>query len=138
MSDRTNTVELRVRYSETDQMRVVYHSNYLIWCEIGRTEYLRALGKRYRDLESNGSTLAVAEASVRYHAAARYDDLIRVETTLESVGSRTITFVYVISNAETGGRLASARTKLISIDSAGSVVTIPRNVRESLATGLAD
>jgi len=119
-------------------MRVVYHSNYLIWCEIGRTEYLRALGKRYRDLESNGSTLAVAEASVRYHAAARYDDLIRVETTLESVGSRTITFVYVISNAETGGRLASARTKLISIDSAGSVVTIPRNVRESLATGLAD
>ncbi len=138
MSDRANTVELRVRYSETDQMRVVYHANYLVWCEIGRTEYLRALGKRYRDLESDGSTLAVAEASVRYHAAARYDDLIRVVTTLESVGSRTITFAYAISNAETGGRLASARTKLISIDATGSVVTIPRDVRESLGPGLAD
>ena len=118
-------------------MRVVYHANYLVWCEIGRTEYLRALGKRYRDLESSGSTLAVAEAYVRYHAAARYDDLVRVQTTLESVGSRTITFAYVISNAETGGRLASARTKLISIDAAGAVVIIPRDVRESLAKGLA-
>ena len=79
-------VEIRVRYGETDQMGVVYHAEYLVWCEIGRTEYIRAAGLAYAEMERRGTTLAVADASLRYHAPARYDDRVRVETSLRSVG----------------------------------------------------
>src|SRR5216117_3438237 len=102
----THTVEFRVRYAETDQMGVVYHTNYLVWCEIGRTELIRALsGVSYASLEAEGVGLAVAELSIRYHGAARYDNLIRVKTTLTDARSRSVTFEYLISNAETGERL---------------------------------
>ena len=103
-----HTVEFRVRYAETDQMQVVYHSNYLIWCEIGRTEFIRALGTPYADLEQQNVTLAVVEASIRFHSAARYDNMIRVTTTISEVRSRTLTFDYVITNAETGEKFVTA------------------------------
>lgn len=124
---------LRVRYAETDQMGVVYHSHYLVWCEMGRTDYIRALGKTYAELEREGVGLAVADASIRYHAPARYDDRIRVETTLDSVRSRAITFDYVITNADTGDRLVSARTTLVSIDDAGRPVALPPATRDLLS-----
>ena len=60
--------EFRVRYSETDQMGVVYHAEYLVWCEVGRTDYIRSLGLPYAELERRGTALAVAEASIRYHS----------------------------------------------------------------------
>jgi acyl-CoA thioester hydrolase len=126
-------VELRVRYAETDKMAVVYHSHYLVWCEIGRTDHIRGSGTSYREMEEAGITLAVAEASIRYRAPARYDDRIRVETIVSDVGSRTITFDYTISNADSGERLATARTVLISLDPRGKVVKLPDDVRERLA-----
>ena len=129
-------VEIRVRYGETDQMGVVYHANYLVWCEIGRTEYIRALGTSYRDMERAGVKLAVAEALVRYHAPARYDDRVCVETTVERVGSRMIVFAYVVTNADTGERLATAGTSLIAIDDDGKVVAMPRALRATLARGV--
>src|SRR5215469_14769163 len=118
MAGRSTTTELRVRYAETDQMGVVYHSNYLIWCEIGRTDYIRALGTPYAVLERNGVALAVSQATLRCHAPARYDDVVRVETYLTEVKSRTVTFDYVIVNANTGARLATASTTLVSLDRA--------------------
>lgn len=121
--------EFRVRYSETDQMRVVYHAEYLVWCEVGRTDFIRALGLPYAELERRGTALAVAEATIRYHAPARYDDLVRVETRLSDVRSRAITFEYLIRNGETGKRLASARTVLVSLDSSGRPVPLPAEVR---------
>ena len=70
---------LRVRYAETDQMGVVYYANYLIWMEVGRVEYCRAAGIRYRDMEDDdGILLVVAEANCRYLAPARYDDEVRI------------------------------------------------------------
>jgi acyl-CoA thioester hydrolase len=130
---RTTSVELRVRYAETDRMGVVYYAHYLVWCEIGRTDYIRGSGMTYREMEERGITLAVAEANVRYAAPARYDDLVRVETTLSEIGSRTLTFDYRIANAETGARLATARTVLVSVDKAQRVTVLPREVRERLA-----
>jgi acyl-CoA thioester hydrolase len=124
--------ELRVRYSETDQMGVVYHTNYLVWCEIGRTDFIRRSGATYADLERRGVLLAVSEATIRYHAAARYDDLIRVETTLAAVRSRAVTFDYVITNGETGERLASARTSLVSLDPNGRPTKLPDDFRRRL------
>lgn len=119
MTGRTTT-SFRVRYGETDQMGVVYHPNYLVWCEVGRTELIRGLGLSYAELERRGTYLAVAEATVRYGAAARYDDLIRVDTVLDHVRSRSLAFAYEIHRMEpTPARLATARTTLVSIDSNG-------------------
>lgn len=134
MTHRTSHVEFRVRYAETDQMGVVYHSHYLVWCEVGRTEHLRSLGTDYATVERAGTTLAVAEASLRYHAPARYDDLVRIETTLSSVRSRVITFDYVITNADTGDRLVTARTALIALTPAGKPHALSPRMRELLET----
>ncbi len=113
-------------------MGVVYYANYLVWCEVGRVEFLRAHGRSYAVLEADGTGLAVAEASVRYLAPARFDELVRVETILAGVRSRTITFDYVISNADSGTRLATAQTALVSIDATGRLTAIPREFRLAL------
>ena len=128
--------ELRVRYAETDRMGVVYYANYLVWCEVGRVELLRALGRSYAALESEGVGLAVSEARVRYLSPARFDDVIRIETTLTGVRSRAITFDYLITNAESGARLATAHTALVSIDAAGRLVAIPTPFRSALDRAL--
>ncbi|HZI42436.1 MAG TPA: thioesterase family protein [Gemmatimonadaceae bacterium] len=125
----THDIELRVRYAETDQMGVVYHANYLIWCEMGRTDFIRKLGVSYADMERSGIQLAVSELSARFHAAARYDDLICVHTILADVRSRMIVFEYVISNAATEQRLVSARTTLVSLDRGGKPIALPPDVR---------
>lgn len=122
-----NVVRLRVRYAETDQMGVVYHANYLVWCEIGRTELMRALGSSYSEIERNGVLLAVSDASLRFHASARYDDEILVETTLVEVRSRSITFSYRILRAGAGEpeRLVSARTTLVALGREGRPRSMP-------------
>ncbi len=132
----THATELRVRYAETDRMGVVYYANYLVWCEVGRVELLRSLGRSYAALEADGIGLAVSEATVRYLSPARFDDVVRVATTLTGVRSRAVTFDYVITNAESGTRLATAHTALVSIDSAGRLVAIPTEFRDALARAL--
>ena len=122
-------IEFRVRYAETDQMGVVYHTNYLIWCEMGRTDFIRARGMSYAEMEQSGIGLAVSDLSARFHAAARYDDIIHVRTTLAELRSRSITFAYVITKAATGLRLVTARTVLVSIDAAGRPTSLPASVR---------
>jgi acyl-CoA thioester hydrolase len=114
-------------------MGVVYHTNYLIWCEVGRTDYIRSVGTPYARLEREGVALAVAEATLRCHAPARYDDPIRVETVLSAIKSRTLTFDYLVMHAGTGERLASARTVLVSLDRDGRVTALPSALRELLA-----
>lgn len=124
----SHSVELRVRYPETDQMGFVYHGHYLAWCDIGRTELIRTLGKSYAELEREGTLLAVSDASLRYHAPARYDDLVRVETRVEEVRSRTITFAYTIFRVvedRPPERLVTARTTLISLTREGTPQRIP-------------
>jgi acyl-CoA thioester hydrolase len=128
----THVTELRVRYAETDRMGIVYYANYLVWCEVGRVEFMRALGGSYAELEAQGYGLAVAEATVRYLAPARFDDPVRIETSLVGVRSRAVTFEYVISHAETGTRLATAHTALVSIDRTGRPTALPPEFRELL------
>jgi len=122
-------VEFRVRYAETDQMGVVYHTNYLVWCEVGRTDFIRARGMSYAEMERSGVGLAVSELTARYHGAARYDDVVRVRTTLAEIRSRSITFDYLITDAATGRRLVTARTALVSIDRDGRPTALPASVR---------
>lgn len=124
---RRSVTTLRVRYAETDQMGVAYHTHYLVWCEIGRTDYIRALGTSYAELERSGLVLAVAEAGVRFLAPARYDDLVRVTTWIDRLQSRTITFGYEIARLDQGAthRLGTATTKLIALDRHGKPRTFP-------------
>lgn len=133
----TSEVEFRVRYAETDQMQVVYHANYLVWCEIGRTDLIRKLGASYADIEKQGISLAVVDATLRYHGAAKYDDMIRVRTILREARSRSVTFEYTIENAVTGARLVTASTTLASINREGRLVSMPDKLRKSLEAAIA-
>src|SRR5437870_13735176 len=93
----SNETTFRVRYAETDQMGVVYYANYLIWMELGRAEYCRAAGVRYRDMEVNdGVLLAVVEAHCRYLSPARYDEEILVATSVTRSNRRLVEFAYDI------------------------------------------
>lgn len=126
MSRRISSSTLRARYAETDQMGVVHHSAYVVWCEVGRTDYIRELGTTYAEIEREGVYLAVADVQVRYGAAAHYDDLIRVETWVDAVKSRTITFGYEIRRLEPEpAAIARATTTLISIDGDGRPRRLP-------------
>lgn len=132
------TLEFRVRYAETDQMGVVYHANYLIWCEVGRTELIRERFVSYAEVERSGVVLAVADAALRFHAPARYDDLIRVETRVASVRSRTVAFEYTIYRIPEEGepeRLVTASTTLIALDRESRPRTMPSELVESLRHG---
>jgi acyl-CoA thioester hydrolase len=133
----TSEIEFRVRYAETDQMGVVYHANYLVWCEIGRTDLIRRVGTSYADIEKQGIALAVVDAALRYHGAARYDDMIRVRTVLSDARSRSVTFDYTIENAETGARLVTAHTTLAAINGDGKLIALPPQLRQSLEAAVA-
>src|SRR5512145_2706979 len=104
---------VRVNYSETDQMGVVYHARYLVWLDIARTEHLRRSGMSYRDLEAEGLRLAVSDVSVRYRQPARYDDPIRIRCWVRDVASRRVEFGYAVEHAADGRLLATASTGLL-------------------------
>jgi acyl-CoA thioester hydrolase len=104
-------IRLRVRYAETDQMGVVYHANYLVWMEMGRVEFCRSQGVRYRDLEEQDRIyLTVAEASCRYLSPARYDDEVMVRTSVMQGNARLVRFGYEIRLADSGRLLATGST----------------------------
>jgi acyl-CoA thioester hydrolase len=132
--------EIRVRYAESDQMGVAYHANYLVWCEVGRTDLIRQLGMTYAEMERQGILLAVADAHVRYHASARYDDVVRIATRCTGVRSRMVTFTYELTRVRpeggAGERLASATTTLVSLDASGRPAALPDAVRALLERAL--
>jgi acyl-CoA thioester hydrolase len=130
---RESVTEIRVRYGETDQMGVVYHANYIVWCEIGRTEYIRQCGMSYAELERTGTTLAVTDITLRLHASARYDEIVRITTRLASLRSRAVAFSYEITRPADGVRIASASTTLTSLSADGRVVSLPAAVKALLA-----
>ena len=87
---------MRVRYAETDQMGVVYHANYFVWFEVGRTDLLRQLGWTYREMERAGVRLPVIEAHCAYHRPARYDDELEIRTTGRLVSPVRMAFDYEV------------------------------------------
>jgi acyl-CoA thioester hydrolase len=102
---------VRVRYAETDQMGVVYHSNYLVWFEVGRVEMIRQMGISYKDMErEEGCGIAVAEVVARYKVPARYDDELTIRTTLRSVRGSLIRFGYEVVRVEDGMLLCVGET----------------------------
>jgi acyl-CoA thioester hydrolase len=122
----SHQTRFRVRYAETDQMGIVYYANYLVWMEVGRAEYCRALGFRYKDMEqADGILLAVVDAHCRYVSPARYDDEVCVETAILESNRRMVEFQYEIRDAKDGRRLATGETRHIFLDPAHKPVKLP-------------
>ncbi len=121
-----NESRLRVRYAETDQMGVVYHSNHFVWFEIGRVELLRQLGFSYREMEQDdGCFIAVVDARCRYRAPAHYDDEIIVRTHLKNVRDSVIHFGYELVRVGDGILLAEGETTHIVTDAEMKMVALP-------------
>src|SRR5512135_2664047 len=113
----TGETTIRVRYVETDQMGVVYHSNFIIWFEVGRVELLRQLGFRYRDMEEQDDChIAVVDVKLRYKAPARYDDEILVRTQLKNMRESLLHFTYEIVRATDNTLLCEGETTHIVVD----------------------
>ena len=97
MAPKIHTTEIKVRYAETDNMGIVYYANYLVWFEVGRTEYLLSQGMDYRDVEKDGLFMAVVEAHCVYKAPARYGETVVVSTWPADVRNSSLTFAYKVT-----------------------------------------
>ena len=130
---RTTTSAVRVRYAETDQMGVVYYANYLVWFEVGRTDWLRATGWSYREMEVDGLALPVIEAHCAYRQSAKYDDEIDVRTRAARVSAVRIQFDYEVVRRADGVVMATGHTVHATIDRHGRPVRLPERVKDLFA-----
>lgn len=137
MGEATESVEIRVRYAETDQMGRAHHSHYLVWCELGRTAYMRGRGIAYAQLERDGLLLPVGRATLEYRRGVGYDDAVRIETTVTQIRSRSVVFGYRLTHGESGDVIALASTELYCTNAAGRPMRIPADLRSALEAAAA-
>jgi len=125
---------LRVRYAETDAMGIVYHTNYIIWFEVGRGEFFRQRGGDYRQFEEDGVYLPVTEVDARFVAPARYDDLVVVRTSVEELRSRSVTMCYEVLMKESGQILVTGHTKHFCVDGEGRIQRFPPDLVDAFSS----
>jgi acyl-CoA thioester hydrolase len=118
--------ELRVRYQETDQMGVVYHTNYLNWFEIGRTEWIRAMGITYKELERRGLLLPLTDAEIKFSLPARYDDQVTIYTKMSEYSNVRVKFCSEIRR----------HTEPSQTNEKSKWVTVPEPSGELLVSGI--
>lgn len=122
------TATIRVRYGETDCMRVVYYANYLVWFEVGRTEWLRQAGWSYREMEQDGVALPVIEVHCEYRQPARYDDAVEIRTQARVLTPVRVRFDYALARQPDGLILAEGHTVHATLDAVGRPRRIPARV----------
>jgi acyl-CoA thioester hydrolase len=126
-----DAARIRVRYAETDRMGVVYYANYLVWFEVGRTDWLRQTGESYRDMErTHGVTLPVIEAHCEYRQPARYDDELEIRTRATLLSPVRIRFDYEVVRGD--DVLAAGHTVHAALDTEGKPRRLPTHVRQLL------
>jgi acyl-CoA thioester hydrolase len=128
----SSTSVVRVRYAETDKMGVVYYAHYLVWFEIGRTDWLRDTGWTYRAMEAGGLALPVIESHCEYKLGAQYDDEIEIRTVARLVSPVRIAFDYQLVRRTDGAAIASGYTVHATINTAGRPTRLPAQMRELL------
>lgn len=133
----STTIEVRVRYAETDRMGHAHHTHHLVWCESARTEWLRSRGVSYARLEDEGVFLPISRVQVEYRGAVGYDEVVRIETWPEAVRSRSVTFGYRLTRESDGTEVAEAETELVCMDRRRRITRIPEAVRSVLTGGSA-
>jgi acyl-CoA thioester hydrolase len=124
--------EIRVRYAETDKMGIVHHSNFLVWFETGRSDFCRARGFSYKEMEADGALMVVAETYIRYKAPAYYEDVLIIRLKIDEVRSRSIRFVYEIIRPDDDSMIAEGETLHLVTDSNNKVRQIPATYRAML------
>jgi acyl-CoA thioester hydrolase len=130
---RVTTSNVRVRYAETDKMGVVYYANYLIWFEVGRTDWLRETGWTYRSMEEEGLQLPVIAAHCDYRQGAKYDDDVHIRTRGRKLSPVRIQFDYEVIRRGDGAVLATGHTVHATIDRHGRPVRMPDRVKDLFA-----
>jgi acyl-CoA thioester hydrolase len=133
----TGEARIRVRYAETDKMGVVYHSNFIIWFEVGRVELLRQFGFRYRDMEREDDChIAVVDVRCRYKSPAFYDDEVVVRTTLKNVRESLLHFGYEIVRSPDGVLLAEGETTHIVVNSRFEKTVLPEKYLQAFSAAV--
>ncbi len=127
-----HAADVSVRYGDTDQMGFAFYANYLDWFEVARTEWLRARGRTYRDLEASGTSLPVTEASCRYFSPAFYDDQLKIVAWIQELGRASVSFAYRVERPADGKLLASGHTRHAFLDRAGKPARIAPDLMELL------
>jgi acyl-CoA thioester hydrolase len=127
---------VRVRYAETDQMGVVYHSNYLIWFEVGRVELIRQMGLDYKKMEEEGCGISVVDVHARYRAPARYDDELVIETRLLAARGAVVKFGYRIRRVGDERLLCEGETMHVCVGRDMKKMCLPPKYAERFAAYL--
>lgn len=130
---RKSTEAVRVRFAETDLMGIVHHASYLLYCELGRVEWLRKRGVTYADWAAKGVHLPVVEANLLYRSPARFDDLLAIETRIDRVRSVSVKFTYRILRGDT--LICEGHTRLACIDDDHKLFRIPEEMSSVLLGG---
>ena len=126
---------VRVRYAETDQMGVAYYANYLVWFEVGRSQYCNDCGFSYRDMErETGLFMIVAEARCRYRTPARYEDDLIIRTRITEFSRRTVRFGYEIERTD-GASVAVGETLHVLMNAQGRASSFPEKYLLLLSGG---
>lgn len=123
-----HTLNVRVTYRDTDQMGYVYYANYLVYFEMGRTELLRSLGRSYRECEEDGIFLPVVEATCRYHASGRYDDVIEIKTRVARWTRAALDFEYECRRASDHTLLATGTTRHVFTNKDGRIARVGHRI----------
>jgi acyl-CoA thioester hydrolase len=131
----TTTIEVRVRFCETDLMGIVHHASYLAYFELGRVEWLRRRGVAYADWASRGTHLPVVEASAKYRAAARFDDVLRVETRLGEVRAASLRFDYTLTRVSDDALIAEGSTRLACVNGEHAIRRLSEEMIGVLTSG---
>ena len=132
----TTRSRVRVRYAETDTMGVVYHSNFLVYFEIGRTDYFRDLGFTYRELETKDIFMPVTECYCCYLVPAQYDDELEILTKFSTISRLKFKFTYEVLRMKDTKVLAEGYTIHVPVNSAGNPCRIPQEYRDALLGSL--
>jgi acyl-CoA thioester hydrolase len=120
---KVHETQIRVRYQETDNMGVVYYSNYFIWFEVARTEYLRSLGLSYKEMEKSGAFLMVAKAICEYKSPVRYDDLVSIKTWISAIKNSSLQFAHKLF---VGSRLVAIGESVhVFTNNSGKPIRVP-------------
>lgn len=128
------TIKTRVRYADTDTMRVVYYANYFVWFESGRVELFRSNGIVYRDIEEMGIFIPVVEAHANYKAPARFDDELLIKTRIAKIGETSIRFENEILRLPSMELLCTGHTVHVLVDRDGKPMRIPDELRARLSS----
>jgi len=131
--DDWHETNVRVRYAETDKMGIVHHSNYLVWFELGRSEFCRSRGFSYLEMEEKENALmVVAEVYCRYKSPAHYEDVLTVRTSVAEIRSRSLRFIYEIYRDTDQKLLAEGETLHVVTDKNKKVRSLPETYKEKL------